>query len=116
MSVISWGRRERVAFSSCGALESWAPPQVPAVYAVTYQRDPQTKPKAHTVLYFGEAESLSASQIKSKVSEIWSREGGEMSDLFIFIHPMESSTRVERSRVLQSLIMEYLPQGNRYSD
>lgn len=116
MSIISWGRRERVPFSSYGALDGWAPPQIPALFAVTYQRDPQNKPKSHTVLYFGESESLSsnATSIRSKMHEVWSREGGALADLFVFVHPMESSTRNERSRILQNLILEYQPEGNRY--
>lgn len=118
MSTISWGRHEKFSFSSCGVLNSWSAPTVSAVYAVTYQRDPQNKPRAHTVLYFGESEDLSrqAESIKREMSEVWQREGGNSTDLFVFIHPMNGSTRVERSRVLERLVLEYQPHGNRAAE
>jgi hypothetical protein len=118
MSIISWGRRERYAFSSCGALESWTPPAVPAVYAVTYQRDPSNTPKSHTVLLFGESANLSdqAYSIKTRMNDLLSRQGGNYSDLFIFIHPMKDSAPIERSRVVERLVLEYQPEGNRMAE
>lgn len=114
MSTISWGRHEKYAFSSCGALMSWSPQVVPAVYAATYQRDPRNKPKAHTVFLFGETDDLAKNvdSIKRNLMEVFQRDGGNPQDLFIFIHPMNGSTRLERSRVMERLVLEYQPPGN----
>jgi hypothetical protein len=115
MSIISWGRREKVTFSSCGVLDSWIPPAIPALFAVTYQRDPKNKPKGHTVLFFGESENMArhASSIKSKMRELWSRNGGTPEDLFLFVRSMDDSTSEERLKVVEGLILEYQPQVNK---
>lgn len=115
MSTISWGRQERFAFSAGGSLEAWAPPAIPAVYAVTYQRDPLNKPRGHTVFYFGETDNLArnADSIKAKIRDILHRDGGSGEDLSVFIHSMENSTPAQRARVLERLVLEYQPQGNR---
>ena len=55
---ISWGKKQRYKFNSGVPLTSWTPPAAPGVYALTYKQDPETKPKSHTVLYFGHAEDL----------------------------------------------------------
>lgn len=118
MSVISWGRQERFKFSACGSLGGWVPPVMPAVYAVTYRRDPQRSPKSHTVLFFGECEDLSvdAHRIKQKVLDVWLGNGGSLDDLYVFVHPMEGSTKRERSRVQERLVLEYQPQVNKDSE
>lgn len=115
MSIISWGRREKVTFSAGGGLEDWIPPTIPAVFAVTYQRDPNNKPKGHTVLFFGETENMArhASSIKHKMRELWSRQGGTPEDLFIFVHLMDGSTPEARFRIVESLISEYQPPVNK---
>ena len=116
MSTISWGRQQKFTFSSCGSLDTWVAPAIPAVFAVTYQRDPKNKPKAHTVLYFGESEDLSlhASSIKKRLVENW--EDGSSDDLFVFVLPMTASTKTERARVQEQLVLEYQPHANRPPD
>lgn len=100
---------------SCGRLQDWAPLTTPALFAVTYQRDPNNKPKGHTVLYFGETENMArhASSIRDNMSELWSREGGGPEDLFIFVRMMDGSSTQERSRIVENLVMEYQPQANK---
>jgi hypothetical protein len=112
MSTISWGRQQKITFSSCGSLDNWVAPVMPAVFAVTYHRDPRNKPKAHTVLYFGESDDLSqhALSIKRQLVENW--EGNSLNDLFVFVHPMAGSTRIERARVQEQLVLEYQPYVN----
>ena len=115
MNVISWGKREKFTFSSCGGLREWAPPTVPALFAVTYQRDPNNKPKGHTVLYFGAADDMArqAGLIKRQMSEIWADENGRPEDLFVFVKAMDGSTVQERSRILERLVLEYQPKANK---
>ncbi len=113
---ISWGMRQRFKFTSAGALSSWTPPVIPAVYAITYKQDPQNKPKSHTVLYFGQAEDISTqSEVYHRsVLEVWSEHGRDVRDLFIFVHPMPGSSSHERGQVHQQLIAEYGPECNKY--
>ncbi len=110
---ISWGRTERFKFSSGGGLSSWVPPSLAAVYSITYKQDPFKKPKAHTVLYFGESADLSrdVTSIDQVVDHFVDSNIGP-DELFVFIHPMPGSTRFERIKVQQSLIGDYRPRGN----
>jgi hypothetical protein len=111
---ISWGLKERVKFSPGGPLASWVPPQMAAIYSITYRQDPTNKPKAHTVLYFGEASNLREEppSVHNLLEEIPIEVGA--SDMFIFIHAMPDSSRFERAALMQSLIGDYRPPGNGY--
>lgn len=112
---ISWGRRDRFKFSAGGAFCAWVPPHLAAVYSITYRKDPHTYPKAHTVLYFGESSDLS--QDVASIDQLLDHLVDSDicgNDLYVFIHPMPGSTRMERSKVQQSLISDYMPRGNGY--
>jgi hypothetical protein len=50
------------------------------------------------------------------MNDLLSRQGGNYSDLFIFIHPMKDSAPIERSRVVERLVLEYQPEGNRMAE
>lgn len=114
MSCISWGRRDRYKFSSNGLLSGWIPPALSAVYAITYQRAPKDSPKSHTVFYFGESADLSqeAPALNRRVLESWLNTGGTLNDLSVFVHTMSDSTKVERTKVCQQLVLDYQPYAN----
>lgn len=111
---ISWGRQERYKFASGGQLNSWVPPVTAGVFAITYKQDPGNRPKAHTVLFFGEANDLSTqvSSICQKVINAWTARGGRAYDFYVFFHPMEGSSQFDRLRIHDRLIAEYQPHGN----
>ncbi len=112
---ISWGIRERYKFTAGGALPAWTPPSMPAVYSITYKQDPQKKPKAHTVLYFGESSDLSQESASiNRVLETWRFTGGVPEDLYVFVHPMPGSSQYERAKVQHELVNDYRPHGNGY--
>ncbi len=112
---ISWGVKDRFKFISGGPLSSWEAPAAPGLYAITYKRT-AGNPKAHTVLYFGQAQDLAheVPEMNKTVLEQWAHSGNEANELFVFYHPMPGSTSGQRSRVQEQLISEYRPQGNRY--
>lgn len=111
---ISWGRRERYKFRTGGVLKSWVPPAGPAVYAITYKQDPHNKPKAHTVLYFGQAADLAeeAPNLNRKVLESWADTGGGVDDLYVFVLPMSGSSGYDRLKIQQQLVGDYRPFAN----
>lgn len=112
---ISWGVKQRFKFEPCGSLISWDPPPTPAVFAVTYRRDPE-KSKSHTVLYFGQAGDLSqeAPDLNRRLLDQWTNSGNDASELAVWLHKMPGSTSAQRSAVQEQLMAEYRPQGNRY--
>lgn len=111
---ISLGKRQRYGFVSAGELEGWSPPaQMPAVYAITFKKDPEMKPKAHTVLFFGEGDMSQQTEIIQQcIKNWWPTHNGRATGLYIFIHPMPGSSRWDRVKVQSQLIAEYDPQGN----
>lgn len=113
---ISWGKRQRFKFTGGEGITAWSPPMISAVYAITYRQDPNNRPKSHTVLYFGQGEDLSrqAPAFNNDVLDFWIANGGQASELFVFIHPLPGSTRWQRSSVHEQLISEYYPECNRY--
>lgn len=112
---ISWGRRQRFRFSAAGTLSRCVTPAgFPAVFAVTFKRDAANRPKAHTVLYFGESADVSkdtAAQF-SNIKELWVKRGGNESELFVFLYGMPSSTALQRAAIQSQLIAEYDPLMN----
>lgn len=111
---VSWGKNTRYRFTSGGKLRTWTPPELPAVFAVTYKQNPDSKPKAHTALYFGCAENLSAEipAVSMEIHELWNRHAGNVDELFVFMHPMPGSTRGQRERIRSQLVAEYAPAAN----
>jgi hypothetical protein len=114
MSTVNFGKRRRLPFVALGTLKDWQPQGVPAVFAITYKRDFETRPKAHTVIYFGEADSLSrqAATINKDVGAWWQEYGQTGQELFVFMHEMPGSSQYERANVQRQLINEYDPQAN----
>lgn len=115
MTIVSWGRRARYKFMSLGELANVTPPNMSAVYAITYKQDGEGKPKSHTVFYFGEAEDLSrdVAAVQDGITDLWLTGGGEPDDdLYVFAYPMPGSTRRQRSSVKDQLISEYGPKAN----
>jgi hypothetical protein len=113
---ISWGKVNRFKFMPGGNLSTWTPPAQPAVYAITYKQNPVSKPNSHTVLYFGKGDDLyqQAPEANREVINLWANNGGDINDLFIFVHPMPNSSAHERRNVQEQLISEYSPDCNRY--
>lgn len=114
MSTVCFGKNERFRFTAAGTLSSWTPQVVPAVYALTYKQDPSMRPKAHTVLYFGQSDDMSQQlpALNDNICDWWVSRGGHLEGVYVFIHPMVNSTRWERARVYSQLVSEYNPQGN----
>ena len=111
---ISWGVKERFKFTAGGLLTSWDPPAAAAVYAVTSKQNPD-RPKAHTILYVGQAEDLSreAHALNVQVLDAWKDGGHDARDLYVFVHFMPGSTNGQRTRVQDQLVSEYHPRCNR---
>jgi len=111
---ISWGVKERFKFSTCGSLSHWDPPAVAGVYAITCKQDPK-RPKAHSILFVGQAEDMAreAREQNAQVIDAWKTSGQDLSELYVFVHPMPGSSISERTKIQEQLVAEYRPQCNR---
>jgi hypothetical protein len=114
MSTVTFGKRNRYRFTAGGTLKQWQPSGGAAVYAVTYKPDAVNRPKAHSVVYFGEATDLvkQSDTIRKDLHAWWDENGGTDRELFIFIHEIVGSSQYERANVHHQLVMEYDPVGN----
>lgn len=114
MKTMSFGMSRRFRFVSEGNLREWVPQVQPGVFAITYKQDPVGRPKAHTILYFGQSNDLvtQAPAIKRDAENWWSRRGGAPEELYVFVLPMPDSSNDERSDVQARLIAEYDPVAN----
>lgn len=114
MSALTFGKRTRYRFMFGGTLEQWKPFGCEAVYAVTYKADAVSRPKNHTVVFFGETPDLAlqADSIRRELQKWWNENGGTNGDLFFYIHEMPGSSQFERVSVQKQLISEYDPHGN----
>ena len=114
MAVVSWGKGARYKFIAAGELLNFTAPQLAVVYAITYKQDPSSRPKSHTVLYFGHTDDFSVDMpsVHTDIENIWLESGGSMKELYIFVHPMPGTTRQERRDLQEKLVLEYSPKGN----
>lgn len=114
MSTVTFGKRNPVKFTAGGTLKEWKPSGGAAIYAVTYKPDAVNRPKAHSVLYFGETPDLlnQSEAIRSDLHSWWHENGSTDGDLFIFFHEMPGSSQHDRVSVQHQLVMEYEPRGN----
>ncbi|SRR5579885_41067 len=112
---ISWGKTNRIKFAGAFKLEGWAPPNIQAVYAITYKRDPDNRPNSHTVLYFGHGSDLAEQGLpwNHEDSSLWIDFAGGRAELYVFVHPMPAATQLERWRLHEQLVCEYSPACNR---
>ncbi|MBA3858350.1 MAG: hypothetical protein C0507_15705 [Cyanobacteria bacterium PR.3.49] len=112
--AVSWGKLQRYKFASGGELKMSIAPPGPAVFAVTYKQNPTSKPKAHTVLYFGHAENLNQDLpgVSEQLHDLWTKHAGNREDLYVFFYPMPGSSPHDRRKVHDQLVSEYSPSGN----
>lgn len=112
--AVSWGKNPRYKFMAAGELSRSNPPPISAVFAVTYKQNPESKPKSHTVLYFGHAENLAQDlpRVREDLEDLWKKQAENTDELYVFIYPMPGSTRRDRATVHGQLISEYSPSGN----
>ena len=112
VKAVTFGKRERVRFLGRATIADWKPIEGAAVYALTYKQDPLNRPRAHTVVYFGETADLALPEMQNELSRWWHENSGAKGELFFFYHPMPGSNRYERNLVKEKLAAEYQPDGN----
>ena len=58
--MIRLGSLAGYPFEGPRLLGGWTPPAIPAVYAILYKPEPDTKPERYAVIYVGHCDDLSA--------------------------------------------------------
>jgi len=110
--AITWGGYK---FKGPWTIESFCPPDLAGVYAVTFKRDPVNHPKRHKIVYFGQSENFAAECFPWHEANGagWVEQLGGKADIFVFVYPMPHSVHSQRHKVEQDLIDWYDPDCNR---
>jgi hypothetical protein len=112
--VIRLGSLAGYAFDGPRLLGGWTPPAKPAVYAVLYKPQPDTRPERYAVIYVGHADDLSAEAFpfKHPRAHCWVQRAGSKWKVHIATYEVAGDSRSHREQIVQELIAIYRPQCN----
>jgi hypothetical protein len=112
--MIRLGSLAGYPFEGPRVLGGWTPPARPAVYAIMYQPDPETKPGNHAVIYVDHAEDLSTAGLpfNHPRAACWIRRAGSRWKVFICTYEVPGGLRSHREQIAQELSSIYHPMCN----
>ena len=92
-------------------IKDWDPLNFPAIYAVLMKPDPKNEPESYQLIYI--CESSEFSKLKTGLDhpkyELWFKEAGFKSNIYIGAHVMPNSTFEDRKLLKNVLIDMYNP-------
>ncbi len=112
--MIRLGSLAGYPFEGPRLLGGWTPPPRPAVYAIMYQPDPETKPGQFAPLYIGHADDLSAQRLpfQHPRASCWIKRAGSKWKLHICTYEVPGDTSSHREQITRELISIYQPGCN----
>lgn len=95
-------------------LGGWTPPPHPAVYAIMYKPDPESKPETYAVIYVGHADDLSAELLpfNHPRAQCWIHRAGNRWRVYICTYQVPGGLRSHREQIAQELSAIYHPSCN----
>ncbi len=104
--TITWGE---VKFTSPVKATKWTPPKKAALYAIQYQKDPESKPDTFTLIYIGESGNLSERGFwkNHHKYDCFMKYAREESNLYISIFAMPGSREEDRKNKEQEVLSHY---------
>lgn len=112
--MIRLGSLAGYPFEGPRVLAGWTPPAHPAVYAVLYKPDPDTKPDRYAVTYVDHADDLSAERLpfNHARSACWIRRAGSRWKVYICTYEVPGGLRSHRQQIAHELMAVYRPGCN----
>jgi len=112
--VIRLGSLAGYPFEGPRALGGWTPPAVPAVYAILYKPDPETKPDRYAVIYVDHADDLTAERFPfgHRLAPRWIERAGNKWKLHVCYYEVPGGLRGHREQIAQELTAVYRPGCN----
>jgi excinuclease UvrABC nuclease subunit len=84
----------------------------PGLYAILVY-DPSCTPRPYRVLYFGESENIQTRATSNHENySHWRTQAGPLARIYRSVHPLSSSTKLQRQQVESALIAKYKPKCN----
>ena len=112
--MIRLGSLAGYPFEGPRLLGGWTPPSSPAVYAILYKPDPETKPETYAVIYVGHADDLSEALLpfNHPQAQCWIRRASGQWRVFICTYVVPGGLRSHREQIAQELAAIYRPSCN----
>jgi hypothetical protein len=113
-AVIRLGSLAGYPFEGPRVLGGWTAPAVPAVYAIMYRPDPQTRPDRYAVVYVGHGDDLSAERLpfNHPRADCWAKRAGGRWKVYIATFEVPGGLRSHREEIARELAAIYRPGCN----
>lgn len=116
--MIRLGSLAGYPFEGPRVLAGWTPPAVPAVYAIVYKPDPDTKPERYAVIYVGQSDDLTTEHFpfQHPRAHCWIARAGSRWKVYICTYEVPGGLRSHREQIVSELGSIYAPScnGQRY--
>jgi hypothetical protein len=112
--VIRLGSLAGYPFEGPRLLGGWTPPQAPAVYAIMYKPEPETRPGRYAVIYVGHADNLAAERFPfhHPRAACWVKRAGSRWKVYIATFEAPGGGPAHREQIARELMAVYQPQCN----
>jgi hypothetical protein len=112
--MIRLGSLAGYPFEGPRLLGGWTPPPNPAVFAIMYKPDPETKPETYAVIYVDHADDLSTARLPfhHPRAACWIRRAGSRWRVYICTYEVPGGLRSHRVQIAQELGAIYHPNCN----
>jgi hypothetical protein len=112
--VIRLGSLAGYPFEGPRLLGGWTPPAEPAVYAIVYKPDPETKPERYAVIYVGHSDDLSTERFpfQHPKASCWISRASSKWKVYICTYVVPGGTRLHREQITRELLATYRPSCN----
>jgi hypothetical protein len=112
--MIRLGSLAGYPFEGPRALAGWTAPKAPAVYAIVFKPDPDTKPDRYAVTYVGHSDDLSTERLpfNHPRAACWVRRAGNRWRLYICTYEVPGGLRSHREQISRELVAIYHPSCN----
>ena len=112
--MIRLGSLAGYPFEGPRLLAGWTPPGTPAVYAIAYKPDSETRPERYAVIYIGHSDDLTAERFpfKHPRSACWVQRAGSRWKVYICTYQVPGGGRAHREQIARELTAIYHPRCN----
>ena len=113
--MIRLGSLAGYPFEGPRLLAGWTAPARPAVFAIMYKPEPDTKPEKYAVIYVGHADDLTAARFpfSHPRAACWVRRAGSRFKVYICTYEVPGGNRPHREQIARELIAIYRPSCNK---
>ncbi len=112
--MIRLGTLAGYSFEGPRLLGGWTPPENPAVYAILYKPEPDTKPDKYAVIYVGHCDNLAEEGLpfKHPRAHCWVQRAGSKWKVHIATLDAPGAERPHRKLIAEELTAIYNPHCN----